>query len=201
MFNKTTITFLLICFFQSKSFAQSDFYLSLYAGANTSQVSGDDTFGFNKFGAYLGLGTGQEISDNLSWEFALMLSQKGSYNTSSANTSFKYLLNLTYIDIPISLRYQTPIEKISLEAGPTISVLVSFRENNIQGNVNDPREFKRYEVGAFLGAIYQLNDRTGIIARFSNSILPIREHLSGKTFRYNRGQYNTYISAALRIQF
>ncbi|MFM8917100.1 MAG: hypothetical protein ACKOGP_05095 [Bacteroidota bacterium] len=39
------------------------------------------------------------------------------------------------------------------------------------------------------------------MSRFETSLLPIRPHLSGQTYQWNRGQYNTVLLFALQYRF
>ncbi len=183
----------------SPTSAQKEFFLKGYAGFNASQISGDDLFGFNKFGAYGGLGTGQEFKDNMSWELGLLFSQKGSFSGRENINNFKYLLNVNYIDVPIAYRYFFKI--VSFEVGPQFSAMLNYREDNVQGPANDPRKFSRFEVSAFFGVRYDINEKVGIMARFTNSLLPVREHRSGAVELWNRGQYHTVISTAVVLNF
>lgn len=178
-----------------------EFGFSIYAGLNASQISGDDLFGFYKIGAYGGLGTSMPIiDDNWRIEFSLLFSQKGSYSGPSSNSAYRYLLNVNYIDIPIGIG-RNVLEDFWIEAGPSINTMIGYRENNILGPANDPREFSRFDISIFAGLEYEVNDRFSVLARFSNSILPVRPHLSGAVRYYNRGQYHTYISAAAKLHF
>lgn len=184
-----------------QSLKAQDFGFSIYAGLNASQISGDDLFGFYKIGAYGGIGTSMPIiDDNWRVEFGLLFSQKGSYSGPSSNTGYRYLLNVNYIDIPIGIG-RNVLNDFWIEAGPSINTMIGYRENTIQGPANDPREFSRFDISVFAGLEYEVNDRFSVLARFSNSVLPVRPHRSGAVRYYNRGQYHTYISAAAKLHF
>ncbi len=199
MIQRALIILSFLVFWNQKVSAQKEFFLNAYAGFNASQVSGDDLFGFNKFGAYAGLGTGQEFKDNMFWELGLLFSQKGSFSGTDNINNFKYLLNINYVDVPITFRYFFKL--IYLEVGPQLSARLGYREDNVQGPANDPREFSRFEVSAFFGLRYDINERFGIMTRFTNSVLPVREHRSGAVELWNRGQYHTVISTAFVLHF
>ena len=174
--------------------AQEPFKFGLYAGINGSQVSGDDLAGFNKFGVFGGLYTGQSIKDDLDWEFGLVYNQKGSYLGGDA--SRQYLLNLHYVEAPFSLRKY--VKALWIEAGVSFGALLGFKETAFQSPVNDSRDFGKYEFAGFVGALYEFKPRLALLGRFSNSILPIREHRAGATYLWNLGQYNTVITMSLR---
>lgn len=180
------------------AFAQKTIFTpGIIGGINTSQVSGDDLFGFNQFGAYGGLTLCAGINDKSSFEFQISFSQKGSRRPPDQNgTPSLYKLRLNYIDIPIFwIRHFTngKIKNFNLEAGIVNSYLINYSEENIYGHVTPVRPFKKYEYGLLFGLSYRISDQINFGARLQNSVLPIRQHMSGATYYWNRGQYNTIV--------
>lgn len=166
-------------------------------GLNTSQVSGDELFGFNQFGGYGGLCLNTQINETKSFQFQIAFSQKGSRRPPDQNaTQSLYKLRLNYIDVPVfySHRFQqNKIKQFNAEIGMVNSYLINYSEDNIFGAVVPARPFNKYECSLFLGMGYHLSENIFFAARISNSVLPIRKHLSGGTFYWNRGQYNTVV--------
>ena len=61
--------------------------------------------------------------------------------------------------------------------------------------------FEKYDFGIFVGINYHLSKKIILNSRISNSIIPIRPHVSGATDGWNKGQYNTVLSFALHYNF
>lgn len=179
------------------------FSLGLTGALNTSQVSGDDLFGFNQFGAYGGLCLNAQMNEFKSFQFQIAFSQKGSRMPSNQNGNV-YVLRLNYIDVPViySLRFQkNKIRNFHAEIGLVNSYLINYSERNFFGAVTPARAFKKYEGSLLLGLGYWLNQGTYFSLRLVNSLLPIRDHMSGATYYFNRGQYNTVVQFSLNYFF
>jgi len=165
----------------------------LSLGFATSQVSGDDLAGFNKVGVFGGAFVSTRLSDK--WEMQLELDyvMKGSRRTPKPeNGNSAYTLRLNYLELP--LLFRSDIRKFRYEFGPYFGVLVSSYEALNDLEVPATREFKPVEIGGLVGLSYAIGDHTRIVWRFSNSLLPIRNHANNATFRWNLGQYNTCLN-------
>ena len=189
----TFLAFFLICF---HSFSQN-FEGGLIFGLAASQVSGDNLAGFNKPGIIAGGYTNTPIGKKFLLQFELKFIQKGSW-AKNGNLS-NYKLNLNYIDGPLLIKY--PYKKFMLQAGLSIGALFSYTEKTMYGKVNDVRDFNRIELSSIFGVDYSLTDKLIIDIKYNNSILPIREHINGNTYRWNLGQYNTLIEFGLHYRF
>ena len=179
--------------------AQKEFKIGMNLGGNLSQVSGDNLAGFHKLGINSGLFVTQSLKDDLSWEMQLNFAQRGSRNTSLKDNPTFYRFQLNYADVVLLVR--KPIKFLEVDAGLNIGSLVGFKEENYIGNQNDPRTIGRFDFGATMGVTYKLNEKLAFTGRFINSIWRIRKHLSGATYRWNLGQYNTAVGAQLRYSF
>ena len=71
-------------------------------------------------------------------------------------------------------------------------------EENSNGVMTGQRAFNTTETSVLCGVEYVFSEKFGLNLRFTNSLLPIREHASGVTTFFNRGQYNTGINFSLR---
>ena len=182
-----------------------DFNAGIISGFSTSQVSGDQLSGFNKVGPRIGF----FVNRNINWytlQLELQYISKGSkkiINTSqspyldNAYTSYinDYRFHLDYIGIPISI-HSNITKKITLETGNSINILIRQKEE-IDFYIDNSREVNKLEYCYFIGLFWDINNQYSINIRLSNSILPIRKHSSGQTYRWNRGQYNTTLSFTL----
>lgn len=192
MFFRNLITSFLFIFIVYSATAQN-FKGGITIGLAASQVSGDDLAGFNKPGIIAGGYTSTAIGKKMEIQFELLFIQKGSWAKNGQLSNYK--LNLNYIDAPLLLKY--PYKKFMLEAGLLLGTLISHSEKTMYGDVYAGRTFNRFEFASILGVDYTFSDKIAINFKYNNSVLPIREHLGGNTYRFNLGQYNTVLELGL----
>lgn len=178
------------------SFSQ-DFKGGILGGLAASEVSGDRLSGPNKAGLYAGVYVNRYFTPRSSVQMELDYIQKGSReNPDSSNNYQSYLLRLGYIEIPVHYRYDFA-ERATLEVGLSLGVLVhSYEEANGSTAVSGG-DFNSTDFCFNFGFFYSLTERLRINARYSNSILAIRPHSQGQTYRWNQGQYNEVLSFVL----
>ena len=167
-------------------------------GINATQVFGDNFSGPNKAGLYLGVYVNRYFSKRSSIQLELDYIQKGSRKNPDGSTGDydTYLLRLNYIELPVLYKYDFS-EKATLETGLSLGVLVhSYEESNGSTEVSGD-DFSSVDFSFNLGFYYTLVKNLRINMRLSNSILPIRPHASGQTYRWNKGQYNQGIAFIL----
>lgn len=182
----------------SSSIYSQDFNGGVLGGINATQVYGDSFSGPNKAGLYLGVFVNRYFSKRSSIQLELDYIQKGSRKNPDASTGDygSYLLRLNYIELPVLYKYDFA-EKGTLEAGLTLGVLVnSYEEANGSTDVSG-EDFNSLDFGADIGIYYTLVKNLRINLRISSSIIPIRPHSSGQTYRLNGGQYNQGIAFIL----
>ena len=196
------IIVLLLVFWINSMYAQSKFKAGIKAGLGTSQVSGDNASGFHHFG-FMGGGFVKTNFKNevFSGRIEMLFTQKGSRKTADPdnNDYTFYQMDLDYIEIPVLFGYKN--NKFIFEAGPSIGALIKSDEYDIVGPLVYQRAFFKKELGINLGIEYPLTEKLLMNWRISNSIIPIRDHLSNTTFRLNRGQYNTVMTFSINYQF
>ncbi len=188
---------LLFCGFLTLSIQAQNFGGGLIAGIATSQVSGDQLGGFNKAGFLVGAFTNKSISPLLSIQMEMTYIQKGSNNPKMNENSISDI-SLSYVEIPLLLRYQQS-NTIAIEGGIETAFLISSSDNDIYGKISatNTREFNTTDIGIFIGLDYSISQKLTLNSRISNSIIPIRAHVSGATYKLNKGQYNSVLSFAL----
>ncbi len=174
-----------------------EFRGGVLGGLAASEISGDRLQGPNKAGFYLGAFVNRYISQRSSFQMELDFIQKGSReNPDSANNFQSYLLRLNYVELPVHYRYDFH-ERGTLETGLSLGVLIhSYEEANGYEWVSGP-EFNRTDLSFNIGAFYSITERLRINVRYSNSILAVRPHSMGQTYRWNKGQYNEVLSFVL----
>lgn len=180
-------------------FAQR-FSAELQLGIAGTQMSGDQLSGFNKAGLIAGGGVRLEFSEKNSIGFRMLYFQKGSQKrlkNDGTDTAY-YLLRLQYLEMPINIRHSFN-ERFFAELGPTVGYLIKSTEEDINGELPYTRAFSRFDISLYGSAGYHINPRIDFIFGYWQSILPVREHLSGATFRLNKGQYSSAITFSLML--
>ncbi|MBK7175364.1 MAG: outer membrane beta-barrel protein [Bacteroidales bacterium] len=105
------------------------FKAELISGFNISQVDGDETAGFKKYGLNTGVGVVLPVYKNWSLSFETLYSQKGSRLRKQYNDSLdgSYRLFLNYAEVPFMIQY-TDKNFMSAGAGVSWGRLVHVQE-------------------------------------------------------------------------
>ena len=181
----------------TNSHAQS-FGGGIIAGASTSQVAGDMLGGFNKIGLLAGAYTNLKIKENLKLQFEITYIEKGSRNPNIHKNNFAEI-TLSYVEVPISINLQQK-ENLGVEVGILPAFLITAEMNDYFSEIEIDPAFEKYDFGVFAGINYHITDNIILNTRISNSISPIRPHVSGATNGWNKGQYNTVLSFAIHYK-
>ncbi|HNV50372.1 MAG TPA: porin family protein [Bacteroidales bacterium] len=169
-----------------------EFNGGLIAGLSASEISADRIERPNKAGIYIGGFVNRYITPKSSLQMELNFIQKGSrMNPDSANNFSSYLLRINYVEL--FLHYKWDFHHLfTLEAGPSLGVLVSQHEEADYQLLDNP--FHLFDLSMNIGLFYNINQRWRFNLRYSNSVIPVRPHSGGQTYRLNRGQYNEVLS-------
>ncbi|CAN5588637.1 hypothetical protein BH11BAC2_BH11BAC2_26320 [soil metagenome] len=191
----------LMLLISSGIFAQK-FRAEIQAGVAGSQVSGDELSGFNKGGLLVGGGVRLKMDEKWSFGLRMLYLQKGSRKLSKLDKGdpTTYLLRLNYLEFPLLFRYQL-ISKLYVEIGPSLGYLVKSSEENEDGEIESRNPFKKVDLSIAGGIGYPLGKNWDIQMSFWQSMLAVREHTGGATYRLNRGQYNSVIAVTLMHTF
>lgn len=153
----------------------SSFQFFVHAGLNASQVGGDGLQGFNKLNLAAGIGVERTINENFDWQLEINFLQKGSRKVADPENGdlTEYKMALTYAQVPIIVEYKYN-EKISLLGGPGIGFLLSSKETDFLGEIQDTPEFNTLDLAFIIAAKYQFAEKFGAELRLDQSLLPIR---------------------------
>lgn len=108
----------------------------VFVGGNTSQVDGDECYGFRKFGVHAGVGALVPIAKfstfTMDVGLEVLFNQKGAYKGDSINPHLglytgRYKLNLNYAEIPLMI-YLTDKDRFSLGVGVSYGRIVGLQE-------------------------------------------------------------------------
>ena len=186
-----------IFLFSSTIAVGQDFRGGILGGLAASEISGDRLQGPNKAGIYAGAFVYRYFSPRSAVQMELNFIQKGSReNPDSSNKYRTYLLRLNYVEMPVHYKYDFTT-KGTLEAGLSLGVLVQSKEevNTYEWAAGD--DFDPIDLSFNIGLYFALLENLKINVRYSNSILPVRPHAGGATWRLNKGQYNEVLSFVL----
>jgi Outer membrane protein beta-barrel domain len=194
--------FVLLLLFFLDSTAQN-FKAGVLAGITTSQVSGDNLGGFHKAGMLAGTYVTTKIGDSSAIQMELLFVQKGSQQAQDLEKGKAfYQIRLNYAEVP--LLYKLKIKRFTYEIGASIGFLIDSKVSNALGpypaGSTESRPFKKTEASVCAGLNYRIYNHFSVNWRFTNSFLPIRDHLGG-SYKLNKGQYNTAMYFSLRYDF
>jgi hypothetical protein len=174
-----------------------DFNGGVLGGINATQVFGDQWSGPNKAGLYVGAFVNRYFSKRSSIQLELDYIQKGSSKNPDPSTGDydEYKLKLNYIELPVLYKYDFA-PRGTLETGLSLGVLIKQDEYAYPPPTSG-KEFNTIDFSFNLGAYYSFAEYWRINIRLAHSIIPIRPHASGQTYRLNKGQYNQSIAFIL----
>lgn len=202
---KNSIFFIL--FLHTFVFSQG-FKGGINAGFVASQVDGDRLDGYDKPGFTAGLGVKYFISQKYSFYISINYIQKGSRKLADPEIPDDrfYILRLNYIEVPLIIETKLPFESKKklpfLSAGLVIGYLYKAREDvDGTGFIEPTPPFKRYDIPIRAGLSYGFSKHLEIKGYYSYSIFPIRPHPGNKTWYFDRGQYNNYLTFNLFYWF
>jgi hypothetical protein len=186
---------LLACFLQAQEFRGG-----ILAGLAASEISGDRLEGPNKAGFYLGAFVNRYFSPVSSFQMELDFIQKGSReNPDSTNNFRSYLLRLNYVEMPVHYKFDFH-PRGTVEGGLSLGVLVHSYEAADGYEWVSGSDFDPFDLSFNVGLYYTLLEKLRINVRYSNSVLPVRPHSGGATWRLNKGQYNEVLSFVLFLE-
>jgi hypothetical protein len=173
-----------------------DFNGGVLGGLSASEISGDRLEGPNKAGLYLGAFVNRYFSKRSSIQMELDYIQKGSRKNPDSLDYSTYLLRLNYIEIPVHYKYDFH-ERGTLETGLGFGFLINSYEEADGYEWVSGTEFQTLDLSFNIGLYFRLLEHLWINVRYSNSILAVRPHESGQTYKWNKGQYNEVLSFTL----
>ena len=164
-------------------------YSSQYISSTASSVDFKSIIGFNA-GAYCNY----FLMDFLAIQPELMVSTKGSQWT---NQYYDAKYNLTYIDLPILIKYQ-PVAMINIHAGPQLSYIISANQldNGTNLKTNVIGNFYKFDLGIAFGVEANLPYNLNITARY---ILGLNTATTGTQYTETWKNKSIQVSLGYRI--
>ena len=173
--------------------------IGFQVGLNASTVTGTSFQGINKVGLLSSICLSKKIKENINLDLNLSYSQKGTLKPPVPKNGdyTKYLMNLDYVSTELFCRYQR--KGIHYLGGLGMGFLIRTKETDENNQVIVGNgDFSKMEITGALGILFPLSDKFGLGVLGSHSLIPVRKHANGVTFRLNRGQYNQVVSFILK---
>ncbi len=189
----------MITFFQARG---QGFRAGVIAGVSATQISGDQLGGFDKAGVIAGGFVSTYLSPKFDVQMEILYFQKGSRKNANPDIEdyTSYLLRLNYFEVPVLAQWKFS-KRFVFEAGPTFGALLSTYEEDEYGEVNENYPFKKFELGILGGMNIMVVKGLSFNARIESSVMPVRDHASGQSYRLNHGQYNAALGLTIRYKF
>ena len=190
---------ILVFMFFGTMLSGQQFSGGLIGGLSAAEISGDRLTGPNKAGVYAGGFVNTYINKKSSFQMELNYIQKGSRkNPDTLDNSNFYLLRINYVELFLHYKWDFA-ERFTFEAGPSLGILLKSYEEADGQILTDP-PFKTRDLSGNVGLFFSLTQRWRFNVRYSNSILAVRPHSNGQTYKWNRGQYNEVLSFTLHYK-
>lgn len=105
----------------------------VFVGGTGSQVSGDECYGYRKYGAHVGAGALIPITNFMDVGLEVLFNQKGAYKKDSINPHLglytgRYDLRLNYAEVPVMI-YFTDKDRYSIGVGVSYGRVVGLKES------------------------------------------------------------------------
>lgn len=169
------------------------------AGIGAAEISGDRLEGPNKPGIYAGAFVNRYFTERSSAQMELNFVQKGSRKNPDSLDYSTYLLRLNYVELFVNYKWDFG-KMFTLEVGPSLGVLIKSYEE-ADGFILTEPPFNATDLNGNFGLFIWLTEHWQFNVRYSNSILAVRPHSQGQTYRWNRGQYNEVLSFTFHYTF
>lgn len=146
----------------------------LVAGANLSQIDGDELLGFHKIGLNTGLRANARLSERWSLSLEMLYSQQGSRRATNDNPGAVYdKIRLNWVEAPVMINFSD--WKILASAGISYGRLVNYQVEDVLGN--DITELEEYRPDMFsivFGGTFFFSEDWGLNIRWSKYLTDLR---------------------------
>jgi hypothetical protein len=176
------------------------FFGGVVAGANFSQVDGDNYAGYRKTGLNIGGIVYARFAKHVAGSLEILYAEKGSNSSTVKRTNSgtadinSYNIKLNYAEIPVMINYFDK-NKANFGLGLSYAQLISSAETatTTSAALNDTLHFERYpfkknDINFIIGGSLRFFKGFYINLRFQYSILPVREDWNkefGRANHYN----------------
>ena len=181
----------------------------LIVGMNTTQIDGDEVFGFHKYGLNLGVGAIYPFTNHWSLSIETIFNQKGAYqNTDLEKDTLAepyYNIRLNYLEVPVMIHYEDR-ETLTFGLGFSWGRTVGIEEIEHGKKVETTTlasPYKRDDVNVLADVRFKIWKKLKLNFRYAYSVLPIRTRTFTNSTGYSwvRTQYNSMLTLRLIYVF
>lgn len=181
----------------------------LILGMNTTQIDGDEVYGFHKYGFNVGVGAILPFSKHWSLSVETILNQKGAYQNASIEgdtlpTPY-YNIRINYLEVPVMIHYE---DRETMTAGLGFSWGRSVGIEEIEHGTKVPSTtlagpYKRDDVNVLVDFRFRIWEKLKFNFRYAYSVLPIRTRTFTNSIgqTWERTQYNSLLTVRLIYVF
>lgn len=181
----------------------------LIFGMNTTQIDGDEVYGFHKYGLNMGVGGILPLSKRWSISVETIFNQKGSYQKESIEIDTLptpyYNIRLNYLDIPVMIHYEDKgglIFGAGFSWGRTVGIEEVEHGKKVE-TTTLAGPYKREDVNALADIRFKIWKKLKFNFRYAYSVFPIRTRVFTNTINqsWERTQYNSMLTFRLIYVF
>lgn len=177
-------------------------------GMNTSQLDGDEIYGFRKYGFHGGAIGTVPLKKNFLLSLETLYSQKGAYHPRRTQYYRQYRVELDYVEIPIILQYNDK-DMFTVGAGFAYGRLINVKEwehgeRTTTTLFGENAHYDRADYLALLDIKFRIIQRLSMNVRYQYSLDKIRVAHFNDDFQqtfWSRKQYNNNITFRIAYMF
>jgi len=134
------------------------------AGANANQINGDDLAGYNRLGAFAGIGVLSDISDRWRWSLTIAYSQHGSRASAREGQRMSspfMAIALDYVAVPVNIHYMDWLSddetyyRLEFLLGVEYHRLINSKVTSLLGDdLTDQRPYSANSAALTAGGLY-----------------------------------------------
>lgn len=208
MFMKKTIIIIIISLIVSFNAKSQVIKGVIIAGANASQVDGDEVYGYYHFGANVGLGAIIPFTERWSVSIETLFNQKGgkgNFLKLIDSLGGLYKINLNYVEVPVLIHFEDK-KILNVGVGISWSRLVGVKEWQNGKQVNSTSisgPYTKNDFNIIADVSVRLYRQLKLNFRFSYSFIKIRERTYSdlNNNSWTRKQYNNMLTLRLLYVF
>lgn len=172
---------------------QPRFKAALVAGANASQIDGDNLAGYHRWGFNGGGRVYAMLNDNLSLSVELLYTQKGSSSTKhELQPDSAVRVTINYAEIPVMFNYHDQ-DRAIFGVGVSYARMLNYRyEEGGQNTTDDSPPILNKDISFLAEVTFSIWKKFGISARYNYSIASIG--YNPKSPLKNHAMYNGVLS-------
>ncbi len=177
----------------------------LIFGMNTTQIDGDEVFGFHKYGFNMGVGAIYPFNPHWSLSVETIFNQKGAYRKESIEIDTLptpyYNIRLNYLDVPVMLHYEDKggiVFGLGFSWGRTVGIEEIEHGQTVE-TTTLAGPYKRDDVNVLADFRFKIWKKLKFNFRYAYSVMPIRTRIykPNTPEEWERKQYNSMLTFRL----